>query len=140
MTAVALDSLSVELGRARVLDGVDAEVAAGEWVTLIGPNGAGKSTLLRALAGLVPYSGSVDARRRRGGSACRGGHPPGGSRSSRRRRCFPPGCGSATTSCSGGPPHLAPFGAESGRDLEAAGRRARAARPRSGWPPGGCRR
>ena len=26
---------------------------------LIGPNGAGKTTLLKAVAGLVPYSGSI---------------------------------------------------------------------------------
>ena len=32
---------------------------AGEWLTLIGPNGAGKSTLLRAIAGLVPFEGSI---------------------------------------------------------------------------------
>ena len=56
---IALDALSVELGRTHVLDSVDAEIAAGEWVALIGPNGAGKSTLLRALAGLVPYRGSI---------------------------------------------------------------------------------
>ena len=59
MTAVAVDSLSVELGGALVLDGVEAGVAPGEWVALIGPNGAGKSTLLRAVAGLIPYGGSI---------------------------------------------------------------------------------
>ena len=31
----------------------------GSWVCLIGPNGAGKTTLLRALAGLVPHTGSI---------------------------------------------------------------------------------
>lgn len=33
---------------------------AGEVVAVIGPNGAGKTTLLRALAGLVPMTGSVE--------------------------------------------------------------------------------
>jgi cobalamin transport system ATP-binding protein len=56
---IALDALGVRLGGAQIVDGVGAEVEDGEWVTLIGPNGAGKSTLLRALAGLVPYTGSA---------------------------------------------------------------------------------
>jgi iron complex transport system ATP-binding protein len=59
VTALALDSLTVILGRAPVVNGVSAEVADGEWVALIGPNGAGKTSLLRAVAGLVPYTGDV---------------------------------------------------------------------------------
>jgi len=37
------------------LDGVDLEVAPGEFVVLAGGSGSGKSTLLRAAAGLVPH-------------------------------------------------------------------------------------
>ncbi|WP_051797485.1 ABC transporter ATP-binding protein [Catenuloplanes japonicus] len=56
---MAARGLRVRLGAAIVLDGVDLDVAPGEWVTVIGPNGAGKSTLLRALSGLVSFSGTV---------------------------------------------------------------------------------
>jgi iron complex transport system ATP-binding protein len=57
--AVRVAALSVTLGGARILHGVDLTVGAGEWVTVIGPNGAGKSTLLRAVGGLIPYEGGV---------------------------------------------------------------------------------
>jgi iron complex transport system ATP-binding protein len=50
--AVSFDGISV-------VDGVDLEVGAGEWVAVIGPNGAGKTSLLRALAGIVDHEGSI---------------------------------------------------------------------------------
>ncbi|MDT9592737.1 heme ABC transporter ATP-binding protein [Nocardioides zeae] len=52
--------LGVRIDGARILDGVDLDVAPGELVALVGPNGAGKSTLLAALAGdLEPTEGTV---------------------------------------------------------------------------------
>jgi iron complex transport system ATP-binding protein len=51
--------LSVTLGDRLVVDRVSFSVSGGGWLMLIGPNGAGKSTALRALAGLVPYGGSL---------------------------------------------------------------------------------
>ncbi|MBU1305727.1 MAG: ABC transporter ATP-binding protein, partial [Alphaproteobacteria bacterium] len=51
------DAVSVQVGTARLLDGVSCLARPGKLTGLIGPNGAGKSTLLRAALGLVPLSG-----------------------------------------------------------------------------------
>jgi iron complex transport system ATP-binding protein len=56
---IGVSGLSVTLGKAPVLRGVDVTAPAGSWVGLIGPNGAGKSTLLRAILGLVPATGQI---------------------------------------------------------------------------------
>jgi ABC-type nitrate/sulfonate/bicarbonate transport system ATPase subunit len=37
------------------LDGVDLEIAEGEFVSVIGPSGSGKTTLLRIVAGLIAF-------------------------------------------------------------------------------------
>lgn len=47
------EAVVVELGGARILDGIDLTVPQGAWVAVVGPNGAGKSTLLHAVAGVV---------------------------------------------------------------------------------------
>ncbi len=41
-------------GEVPALDGIDATIGAGEFVSLVGPSGCGKSTLLLVVAGLVP--------------------------------------------------------------------------------------
>jgi putative ABC transport system ATP-binding protein len=49
-----------EDGRVRALDGVDLDVATGEWVAVIGPSGCGKSTLLHLIAALErPNEGTI---------------------------------------------------------------------------------
>jgi len=46
--------LSARYGRIPILNGIDLEVAAGEFVGVLGHNGMGKTTLLRTLMGFVP--------------------------------------------------------------------------------------
>ena len=47
-------SLSLSLGKERIISDVSLDVLPGEFLGIIGPNGAGKTTLLRLLAGLYP--------------------------------------------------------------------------------------
>src|SRR3990172_1139183 len=62
-TIVRAVRLSRIYSEVRALEGVDLEVARGEWVSVMGPSGSGKTTLLNILGGLDrPTSGrlSVD--------------------------------------------------------------------------------
>jgi iron complex transport system ATP-binding protein len=59
MSGITASGVTVAYNGRAVLDGVDLQVAAGEWVAVIGPNGAGKTTLLRAVSGALPFGGSV---------------------------------------------------------------------------------
>lgn len=52
-------SLSAGYGLAKVLQGVDLEVASGELLAILGRNGSGRSTLAKAMLGLIPRTGSV---------------------------------------------------------------------------------
>lgn len=59
--AIRVSGVAKSFGSVRALDGVDLEVAAGEFFGLLGPNGAGKTTLISALAGLVrPDAGRLE--------------------------------------------------------------------------------
>jgi iron complex transport system ATP-binding protein len=59
VTAIEMTDVSVAYDADPVLVGLNLRVVQGEWLGLIGPNGAGKTTMLRAVAGLVPHTGSV---------------------------------------------------------------------------------
>ena len=59
--ALLVENLRVKLGGKEVLGGVSFEVERGETIAVLGPNGVGKSTLLKAIHGIVPYEGRVEA-------------------------------------------------------------------------------
>jgi iron complex transport system ATP-binding protein len=59
-THLRAEGIRVSLGGRTVLWDVDLDARPGEVLALLGPNGAGKSTLLKALAGLLPYHGSIE--------------------------------------------------------------------------------
>jgi urea transport system ATP-binding protein len=51
---LSVTDLHARYGRIPILDGIQLEVAAGEFVGVLGHNGMGKTTLLRTLMGFVP--------------------------------------------------------------------------------------
>ena len=57
---IKVRGLSVSYGSFQVLDGVDFECKDGQFVAIVGMSGTGKSTFLNALAGFVPYEGTVE--------------------------------------------------------------------------------
>ena len=61
MAAIRAQGLTKVYGDLRAVDGVDLEVAEGEFVGVLGPNGAGKTTLLEMVEGLRrPDAGTVE--------------------------------------------------------------------------------
>jgi putative spermidine/putrescine transport system ATP-binding protein len=59
--AVRLSGVRKSYGEVAAVDGVDLEVAAGEFFTLLGPSGSGKTTTLRLIAGFErPDAGRIE--------------------------------------------------------------------------------
>jgi ABC-type cobalamin/Fe3+-siderophores transport system ATPase subunit len=59
MSQIELRNVSLSRNNTVVLQNIDLIIPGGEWTSIVGPNGAGKSTLVQALAGLLPYEGSI---------------------------------------------------------------------------------
>jgi energy-coupling factor transporter ATP-binding protein EcfA2 len=58
---IVAKGLCVERGGRPVLKDLDLTLEGGQVTAIVGRNGAGKTTLLRALAGLQPYEGKLEA-------------------------------------------------------------------------------
>src|SRR6184192_1499576 len=59
--AIRTQRLTRRFGNLTAVDGVDLQVAAGQFFGFLGPNGAGKSTTIKMLTGLLaPTAGSMD--------------------------------------------------------------------------------
>ncbi len=59
--AVRLVAVRKSYGRVVAANGIDLEIAEGEFFTMLGPSGSGKTTLLRVIAGFErPDSGTVE--------------------------------------------------------------------------------
>lgn len=59
--AIVCRGVTKQYGALRALDGVDVEVAAGEFAVLVGPSGSGKTTLIGLIAALdTPDAGQIE--------------------------------------------------------------------------------
>ena len=56
---IGIDNLTITYYSPRKFFANKLEIKEGEITTIIGKNGSGKSTLLRAMAGIIPYEGSI---------------------------------------------------------------------------------
>lgn len=61
---LSIDELSVNYGQLAVVDRINLEISSGKITSLIGPNGCGKSTITKAVAGLISYSGEINATKK----------------------------------------------------------------------------
>src|SRR4051812_29277984 len=59
--AVPFDGVSRHFGAVRAVDGVDLDIAPGEFFAMLGPSGSGKTTCLRLIAGFEqPTAGHIE--------------------------------------------------------------------------------
>ena len=59
MTTVSLTEIKKSYGAVPLFEGLNLEIASGEFVVFVGPSGSGKSTLLRMIAGLESVTDGV---------------------------------------------------------------------------------
>lgn len=56
---LGLTDVSVNLSGKKIIEGLSMEIEGPCFFSVSGPNGSGKTTLLRAIAGLIPYTGTI---------------------------------------------------------------------------------
>ena len=58
--SIRISRLEKRFGPVFAVDGVDLDIAAGEFIALLGPSGSGKTTILMSVAGFeFPTSGTI---------------------------------------------------------------------------------
>ena len=63
-SALSVKDLSLNIGGAKILDGITLDVAHNETLGIIGPNGAGKTSFFNLLSGIrKPSRGEIFTRR-----------------------------------------------------------------------------
>src|SRR6202034_4789686 len=61
VAAIRCSGVRKSYGALAAVDGVDLEIAQGEFFTMLGPSGSGKTTLLRMIAGFErPDGGTIE--------------------------------------------------------------------------------
>ena len=61
LPAIRITNLTKLFGEVRAVDGVDLDIAEGEFFSMLGPSGSGKTTVLRLIAGFEhPSAGSIE--------------------------------------------------------------------------------
>jgi ABC-type Fe3+/spermidine/putrescine transport system ATPase subunit len=61
VTKLALRGIGKRYGDVAAVEGLDLDLAPGEFVSLLGPSGCGKTTTLRMIAGFIdPTAGSIE--------------------------------------------------------------------------------
>jgi putative spermidine/putrescine transport system ATP-binding protein len=59
--AIRITGLTKTFGAVNAVDGLDLDIAAGEFFSMLGPSGSGKTTVLRLIAGFeMPTSGTIE--------------------------------------------------------------------------------
>jgi spermidine/putrescine transport system ATP-binding protein len=65
-TILQLKSVTKTFGKLNAVDGIDLDIADGEFFTIVGPSGSGKTTMIRMLAGMEqPTAGDILLRGKR---------------------------------------------------------------------------
>ena len=64
-SSVSIKRVGLTIGKNEIMEGIDLDIRAGEFICLLGPSGCGKSTLLNAIAGFQDVAGEISVAGKR---------------------------------------------------------------------------